>query len=155
MPALLFSLKSVCYKFIFVVLKTTWSVYAKCCIFWLTDKSVVKDGWNEKQCCDLIFLCQVNIALDTIMAHGTPSLSLTISPHQNLVLRIIPKQEAMENFVFLDEIKTKLMKWVNWGTFFTFPKIMGKCGRLYIPSELRVPKSPFLFPSILISRGIG
>ena len=39
-------------------------------------------------------------------------------------------QEAMENFVFPDEIKTKLMK-MNEEHFFTSPKIMQKCSKLY------------------------
>ena len=50
----------------------------------------------------------------------------------NLFLfEIILKQEAMENFVFPDEIdKTKLMK-MNDEHFFMFPKIMQKCSKLY------------------------
>ena len=37
----------------------------------------------------------------------------------------------MENFVFPDEIKTKLMKMSKLKNIFTFPKIMGKCSKLH------------------------
>ena len=56
---------------------------------------------------------------------------------------------------FQMKLKQNWWKWVNWGIYFTSPKIMGKGGRLYISSVLRVLKSSFLFPSIVISRGIG
>ena len=59
----------------------------------------------------------------------------------------------MENFVFPDEIFKNDEKKLK--TFFPAPKILGKCSRLYILSVLRVPKTPFLFPLILLSRGIG
>ena len=56
-------------------------------------------------------------------------------------------QEAMENFVFPDEIdKTKLMKMNEH--FFMFPKIMQKCSKLYAFSliiDLKTSgKRPFL-----------
>ena len=57
-------------------------------------------------------------------------------------------QEAMENFVFPDEIDiTKLMK-MNDKHFFKFPKIMQKCSKLYAFSliiDLKTSgKCPFL-----------
>ena len=57
-------------------------------------------------------------------------------------------QEAMENFVFPDEIdKKKLMK-MNDKHFFMFPKIMQKCSKLYAFSliiDLKTSgKRPFL-----------
>ena len=59
-------------------------------------------------------------------------------------------QEAMENFVFPDEIdKTKLMK-MNDKHFFMFLKIMQKCSKLYAFSliiDLKISgKYPFLLP---------
>ena len=44
-------------------------------------------------------------------------------------------QEAMENFVFPDEIKTKLMKMSKLKIFFMSPKIMGKCSKLHFFSS--------------------
>ena len=41
------------------------------------------------------------------------------------------KLEAMENFVFPDEIKTKLMKMSKLKKKFTSPKIMGKYSKLH------------------------
>ena len=52
-----------------------------------------------------------------------------ILPQGNHVL-----QEAMENFVFPDEIKTKLMNLMKMNKLmkiFTFPKLMGKGSKLY------------------------
>ena len=79
------------------------------------------------------------------------SMSITVCKPftgQGIDIRIIKKQEAMENFVFPDEIdKTKLMK-MNDEHFFMFPKIMQKCSKLYAFSliiDLKTSgKRPFL-----------
>ena len=79
------------------------------------------------------------------------SMSITVCKPftgQGIDIRIIKKQEAMENFVFPDEIdKTKLMK-INDEHFFMFPKIMQKCSKLYAFSliiDLKTSgKRPFL-----------
>ena len=41
----------------------------------------------------------------------------------------------MENFLFPDESKTKLMKMSKLKNFFMFPKIMGKCSKLHFFSS--------------------
>ena len=61
-------------------------------------------------------------------------------------------QEAMENFVFPDEIKAKLMNILR-NIYFRPLKLWGNAAVCIYQVYLGCP-SPFLFPSILISRGI-
>ena len=44
---------------------------------------------------------------------------------------LISLQQAMENFVFFNENKTKLIKMNKLKNIFTSPKIMGKCSKLH------------------------
>ena len=60
----------------------------------------------------------------------------------------------MENFVFPDEIfKNDEKNWKHFSRPLKFWESAAGC--TYILSVLREPKTPFLFPLILLSRGIG